>query len=209
MALSTIKNEPSPKEAIKFLEQALKYDPNCVRATLIKGEIAIKAGKWEKAIQIYQSIKKQDPDYITETLTPLSQCYLKRESGEVDWLNYLYTTLSEYSKISICLAIVKLIQEKDREKAQQFLVQQLESSPSLQGLYYLIDLHLGEEHFPSEEKIQKNKEINNLAILKTLMAKLLQNKPIYRCLRCGFNSKFLDWFCPVCRNWSTIKPDRL
>ena len=209
LAFNTLKNESSPKEAITFLEQALKYDPSCVRASLMKGEIAIKAGKWEKAIQIYQSIKKQDPDYITETLAPLSQCYLKRESGEADWLNYLYTTLSEYSKISICLAIVKLLQEKDREKALQFLVQQLESSPSLQGLYHLIDLHLSEENFSSEEKPEKDKDNNNLAMLKTLTAKLLQNKPIYRCLRCGFNSKFLDWFCPACRNWSTIKPDRL
>lgn len=209
LAVNALKNQSSQKEVLVLLEQALKYDPSCVRASLMKGEIAIKAGKWEKAIQIYQSIKKQDPDYITETLAPLSQCYLKRESGETDLLNYLYATLSEYSKISICLAIVKLIQEKDREKALQFLIQQLESSPSLQGLYHLIDLHLRENDLASTDINEKNKGINNLTVLKTLMAKLLKNKPIYRCLRCGFNSKFLDWFCPACRNWSTIKPDRL
>lgn len=205
IALQALKNESSTKEAVRLLELALKYDPNCVRASLMKGEITIKARKWEKAIQIYQAVKKQDPDYITETLTPLSQCYMQRESGEVDWLNYLYNTLSEHSKISICLAIVKLLQEKNREKALQFLIKQLDCSPSLHGLYYLIDLLLSEAHFSSIQEIAEEKK--KLATLKTFMAKLLRKKSIYRCQQCGFNSNFLDWFCPSCRNWSTIKPD--
>ena len=204
LALGKLKVKNDNKEVIAFLNCALKHDPHCVRANLIKGELAIKAGKWEKAIQIYQLIKKQDPDYIAETLEPLSQCYLQRESGQTDLLNYLYATLSEYSKISICLAIVRLIQEKDREKALSFLTQQLQEKPSLYGLYHLVDLHCGESHCSNETN---NESRNNLTTLKTLIAKLMLNRPGYRCLRCGFNSKILDWFCPACRNWSTIKPD--
>lgn len=206
LALGKLKTQAAAKEIIEFLNQALKYDPHCVRANLLKGELAVKAGKWEKAIQIYQSIKKQDPDYIAETLEPLSQCYLQRESGQTDLLNYLYATLSEYSKISVCLAIVKLIQEKDREKALNFLTQQLQDRPSLYGLYHLVDLHCGEPHFFNRGS---HNDESNLTTLKMLIAKLMKNRPGYRCLRCGFNSKILDWFCPACRNWSTIKPDRL
>jgi lipopolysaccharide assembly protein B len=205
LALKQLKVPTAHKEVIELLELALKYDPNCVRANLLKGELAIKSEKWEKAIQIYQAIKKQDPDYITETLEPLSRCYLQRESGQTDLLNYLYTTLSEYSKISICLAIVKLIQKEDREKALNFLTHQMQEKPSLSGLYHLVDLHCAAPHFSNYE----NNEKNNLTTLKVLIAKLMKNKPIYRCLRCGFNSKILDWFCPACRNWSTIKPERL
>jgi lipopolysaccharide biosynthesis regulator YciM len=200
LALKQLKNGIATKKVIALLDKALKYDAQCVRANLIKGEIAVKAEKWENAIQFYHTIKAQDPDYIAETLEPLRQCYLQRESGETDLLNYLYATLSKHSKISICLAIVKLMQEKDRKKALQFLIHQLEDKPSLHGLYHLIDLHL-------TENVSDNK--NNLTILKTLVAKLMQNKSIYRCLRCGFNSKNLDWFCPACRNWSTIKPYRV
>lgn len=202
LALKHLKNETSSssKEAIALLDQALKYDAHCVRASLIKGEIAIKAEKWESAIQLYQAIKKQDSDYITETLEPLSQCYLQRESGQTEFLNYLHETLSEHSEISICLTIVKLLQKKERGKALQFLISQLEDKPSLYGLYYLIDLHLELESdsYPHEK--------NKLVILKALVGKLVKNKPLYRCLQCGFNSKILDWLCPACRNWSTIKP---
>lgn len=204
LALGQEKARAGTKEIHALLEQALKYDPNCVRASLLKGELAIKAGKWEKAIKIYQTIKEQDPDYIAETLEPLSQCYLQRESGQQDLLNYLYKTLSEHSKISICLAIVKLIQKEDRKKALRFLAHELQERPSLSGLYCLVDLHCRESCSSGHEE-----EKNDLTTLKLLIAKLMKNKPIYRCLRCGFNSKILDWFCPACRNWSSIKPDRL
>lgn len=153
----------------------------------------------EQAIAIYQAIKKQDPDYITETLEPLNQCYLQHQSGSMGLLSYLHETLSEHAQTPISLAIVKLIQEKDNDKALQFLTQQLQSKPSLPGLYQLVDLHLAQENSSMTDK-------SNLISLKDLIKKLMENKPVYRCLTCGFNSKILDWLCPACRNWSTIKP---
>lgn len=199
LAQNLLNTQGNPKEVIKFLEFALKYDPQCVRASLIKGKLAIMAEKWEQAITIYQSIKKQDPDYITETLEPLNHCYLQHQSGAVGLLSYLLETLTEHVQTPISLAIVKLIQEKDNDKALQFLTQQLQAKPSLSGLYQLVDLHLAQENSSLTDK-------ENLISLKDLIKKLMENKPVYRCLSCGFNSKILDWLCPACRNWSTIKP---
>jgi lipopolysaccharide biosynthesis regulator YciM len=199
LAQNLLNARGSQKEAIRLLELALKYDAQCVRANLIKGKLAIIGEKWEQAIAIYQAIKKQDPDYITETLEPLNQCYLQHQSGSMGLLSYLHETLSEHAQTPISLAIVKLIQEKDNDKALQFLTQQLQSKPSLPGLYQLVDLHLAQENCSMTDK-------SNLISLKDLIKKLMENKPVYRCLTCGFNSKILDWLCPACRNWSTIKP---
>lgn len=199
LAQNLLNTKANPREAIKLLALALKYDANCVRANLIKGKLAIAAEKWEEAITIYQAIKKQDPDYITETLVPLNQCYLQHQSGSVGLLGYLHETLTEHAQTPISLAIVKLIQENNNDKALQFLTQQLQTKPSLPGLYQLVDLHLAQENCSLMDK-------SNLTSLKDLIKKLMENKPIYRCLSCGFNSKILDWLCPACRNWSTIKP---
>lgn len=199
LAVNLLKNPDAKKEAIQLLNKALKYDAQCARANLIKGKLAIEEGEWEQAISIYQMIKKQDPDYITETLDPLNRCYLQRQSGSIDLLTYLHETLSEHTRTAISLAIVKLISQKDQLKALQFLTVQLQDKPTLSGLYHLLDLHLAQENCSLSDK-------NNLLILKTLIKKLMENKPVYRCLNCGFNSKILDWLCPACRNWSTIKP---
>jgi lipopolysaccharide biosynthesis regulator YciM len=199
LAQNLLNTQGNQKEVIKFLKLALKYDRQCVRANLIKGKLAIMAEKWEAAIAIYQGIKKQDPDYITETLGPLNQCYLQHPSGSMGLLGYLHETLTEHAQTPISLAIVKLIQEKDNDKALQFLTRQLQAKPSLPGLYQLVDLHLAQENSSLTDK-------NYLMGLKGLIKKLMENKPLYRCLSCGFNSKILDWLCPACRNWSTIKP---
>lgn len=199
LAMNLLNVQGNEKEVNKLLGLALKYDADCVRANLIKGKLAIIAEKWEEAIIIYQAIKKQDPDYITETLAPLNQCYLQHQSGLLGLLNYLYEILAEHAQTSISLTIVKLIQEKDNDKALQFLTQQLQAKPSLPGLYQLVDLYLTQKNCFLSDK-------NNLISLKNLIKKLMENKPVYRCLSCGFNSKILDWLCPACRNWSTIKP---
>ncbi|OIZ99928.1 hypothetical protein BEV13_04695, partial [Rickettsiella grylli] len=148
LALNLLNAENNHKEAIRLLDLALKYDKHCVRANLIKGKLAIINEKWEQAIALYQAVKKQDPDYITETLEPLNQCYLQHQSGIIGLLNYLRETLNEHAQTSISLAIVKLIQEKDSNKALQFLTQQLQTKPSLIGLYQLVDLHLAQENNP-------------------------------------------------------------
>lgn len=199
LALNSLNTQDNQKEAIRLLDLALKYDEYCVRANLIKGKLAIINEKWEQAILVYQAVKKQDPDYITETLEPLNQCYLQHQSGTMGLLNYLHETLNEHAQTSISLAIVKLMQEKDNNKASQFLTQQLQTKPSLLGLYQLVDLHLAQENSSLVNKA-------NLINLKELINKLMENRPVYRCLNCGFNSKILDWLCPACRNWSSIKP---
>lgn len=199
LAQNLLNTQDNQKEVIRLLELALKYDNQCVRANLIKGKLAIVAEEWEAAIVIYQAIKKQDPDYITETLEPLNQCYLQHQSGSLGLLGYLHETLTEHAQTPISLAIVKLIQEKDNDKALQFLTRQLHAKPSLPGLYQLVDLHLAQKNCSLTDK-------SYLMSLKDLIEKLMENKPIYRCLSCGFNSKILDWLCPACRNWSTIKP---
>jgi len=81
LAQNLLNTQGNPKEVIKFLELALKYDPQCVRASLIKGKLAIMSEKWEQAIAIYQSVKKQDPDYITETLEPLNSLLFTTSIG--------------------------------------------------------------------------------------------------------------------------------
>ena len=46
----------------------------------------------------------------------------------------------------------------------------------------------------------------HVSILKDLTGELLSNRPIYKCLHCGFPARLLHWQCPSCKHWNTIKP---
>lgn len=193
-------NKKETHKAYGYISKALRCDTDCVRASLIKGKLLMQDKKWKAAIDIYQHVKQQDPDYLTETLVPLQYCYAQKTASQKAFLDYLQVILEEYPKPTIYLAIVELLRQHDPEQARQFLIHQLQAQPSLQGVYHLMELNLDKSEASAQEK-------NNWFILKELVTQLLSKKTIYRCFHCGFNSKILDWLCPACRRWSSIKPD--
>jgi lipopolysaccharide assembly protein B len=192
--------ENNSSQANDYLNKALRYDPHCVRASLIKGKWFMQDKKWKAAIEVYQRVKQQDPDYLTETLHPLQYCYAQKMAGQKAFLDYLQTVLEEYPKPTIYLAMVELFRQHDPEHARQFLIQQLQIQPSLQGIYHLMELNLDKSEACEQEK-------NHWILLKEFVTELLKKKTIYRCFHCGFNSKILDWLCPACRRWGSIKPN--
>src|SRR5690554_5813462 len=35
---------------------------------------------------------------------------------------------------------------------------------------------------------------------------ILANRPVYRCVSCGFSGQQLHWLCPSCKQWETVRP---
>ena len=94
--------------------------------------------------------------------------------------------------------LLDLIQRRDgNEAAEIYITEQLRRRPSVRGLDKLIDVHLS---YCAESARE------NLMILQDLTQKLLENKPIYNCVTCGFKGRSLHWQCPGCKSWHTMKP---
>lgn len=184
-------------EAQVCVKQALASDPSCVRASLLQGDIEIKAGEFKAAIEVYQRVQEQDAAYLSETVKPLVSCYEKL--GEKNQLKeFLQQSLAIKPRTSILLALVELIKEQEGdEAAAACLSHELRRCPSLKGLQRLLALQLNNAANVANE---------NLLALQDLILNLLKNKAAYRCISCGFGSKVLDWFCPSCKGWSTVKP---
>ena len=193
--------EASAKEntelARRYLKDAMAIDKSCVRASLLLGEIESQAGNIKSAIRIYKQIKQQDPEYLSETLSPLVQCY-ENLNEESELMDYLWQCLKEYPRISIALVIAERLQITQGDHvAVEFLIEQLHRRSSLRGMKRLIQL----QFLTAEGQAQQN-----LAMLQDLTASLLKNKPVYQCRQCGLNGSVLYWHCPGCKNWGTVKP---
>jgi lipopolysaccharide biosynthesis regulator YciM len=189
--------QAKPEQAKAYIKQALAMDPNCVRASLLQGDIAMQAQHFAEAITAYQQIQQQDADYLTETVKPLTTCY-KQLGNAAELEIFLYDQLQLQPRTAFMLALVELIQEREGvEAAIAYLFHELRRRPSLRGLQRLLALQM--------DKAQ-NGQRENLLILQDLVFSLLKAKPVYRCVCCGFGSKLLHWFCPSCKNWSTVKP---
>lgn len=183
--------------AVGLLKKAQASDSNCVRATLLQGEIEVLQGTCKSAIKIYKRVEVQDPDYISEMLPSLLDCY-QQTGNRRDLFNYLQELLNRHDSISTALAVTDIIEtEQGDEQALVFLSGYLQNHPNLEGLDRLITLSLKSSSGSSPE---------TLHILKQLVEKILGNAPAYQCARCGYHAKTLHWQCPGCKSWGSTKP---
>lgn len=178
-------------------KKALDTDPSCVRASLITGDLLLEEERYEDAIEALKRIETQDPAFVPEFIERIQSCYEKLD--DLDGLStYLAGLLERYGGITTALALTGLKQGNGGgEEAVAFLVEQLQSRPSVRGFDRLLSLQL-------EEAGQARPP--QLAILKDLTRQLLKDRPIYRCEHCGFEAKALFWQCPGCKHWTTTKP---
>jgi lipopolysaccharide assembly protein B len=179
------------------LTEALQVDPNCVRASLLEGELSLQAADYPRAITAFKRVERQDPDYLSEVIEPLQQCYEQLQQPD-QFADYLNGLLKQYNGITPMLVMATILkQQQGDQHAADFIVKQLHRRPSIRGLDHLLDLALMRVG---------NITHDHLLLLKDMTKQLLRNKPIYKCGHCGFTGKTLHWQCPSCKQWNTVKP---
>lgn len=181
------------------LRQALSYDKNCVRASLMLGELELDAGHFHQAIKALKKIRFQDPLFIPESVELLKRCY-QQLADRQGFHQYLLECLAEQPSVSVVLSLAEDIKLYEGDvAAANFIGEELKKRPSLRGLEKLIELHLSTSTGASRE---------NLSIIQLLISQLMVSKPQYRCQSCGFSGRQLHWLCPGCKQWGQIKSIR-
>jgi lipopolysaccharide biosynthesis regulator YciM len=183
--------------ALKMCKRALGVDRQCVRASLLQAAIERLEGHCKAAITTLKQVEKQDAHYLPEVVEPLLACY--QSLGKLDEAErYLAYLASEFDGITPLLGLVDVLwQRGDERAASERIISFLRERPSVRGLDHLIELHLANSQGEARE---------NLQILKELTRRLLEEKLPYRCGHCGFKAKTLQWHCPSCKKWASIRP---
>lgn len=180
-----------------MIKRAFSCDKNCVRASILIGQLNEHKGDYAASIRSYKRVADQDIDYLPEVMEPLERCYNQLDDRQA-MVDYLQDVLKKYDGISPILTLARLVREqKGDNEAISFLTQQLHKRPSVRGVHRLNEISL-----PHSDSAMKE----NLVILNTIISKLLEDKPIYECHHCGFAGKSLHWQCPSCKTWSSVKP---
>ncbi len=184
------------RSARQMIRRALTGDPQCVRASLLAGDLEARNGDWKAAITYYRRVENQNLDYLPEVLGPLKSCY-KQLGDSAGYIAYLRKLQQNYQGMSLLLALAEEIREAEGEaQATAYLVERLRKKPSVRGLDWLLKINLD---------LADAKSRDNLVILRQITQALLDHKPVYKCSRCGFSAKALHWQCPSCRSWSSIR----
>jgi len=180
-----------------LLMRAMAYDENCVRASIMLGNLYMARSDYQQAIQSFSIVHKQDADFCPQVLPRLMACH-EHSSGVKEMMSYLEKILKDHFSVPLMLMLADLIRaEESNKKAIDFLASQLRIHPSIQGLEQLVAFSL--QHSNSAEQA-------TLELLHDLMQKLLHDRPNYQCQACGFEGKSLHWQCPRCKSWAQVKP---
>jgi lipopolysaccharide biosynthesis regulator YciM len=185
------------EEARHWLKQALGYDKQSARASLLLGRLDIAAGNAQRGIQQLQKIAEQNPDYFSEALPYLVEGY--RQLGELKkYRLFLESIHRQYPSAIVSAALTDIIAQQEGERAAaEFIAREVRDNPSGMGLHKLLDYYLS---------FADDKTREHLSALQTVMQKVIARSPHYQCRQCGFKGQKLHWLCPSCKQWGSIKP---
>lgn len=180
-----------------LLNNALKADRDCVRASLLMAKTEIARQNYKSALKYLKMIKDQNPDYLSEAIDLLALCYEKL-SQEDELVVYLKKLVDEYPRVPVVLILAERIRKwKGDKTAVNFVADYVRNYPSLRGLYLFVNLYIS---------CAEGRAKQDLHILQNLMKNILSDKPDYQCDECGFGGKTLHWQCPGCKQWGTMLP---
>ena len=178
--------------ARKLLTQALKYDRNCVRASLMLGDLELRAARPSEALKALRGVQTQDPAFISETVDMLRACYIALDQRNA-FLTALEHNFDLRPSTPLSLAIAQEIRDTAGvEAAKTFLRKSLTEKPSLRGLAMLMTLN----------NAATAREYDTIQI--GIMKRLVESRSFYRCSHCGFKGQQLHWHCLGCKHWGTV-----
>lgn len=186
-------------KARTHLLEALKFDGESARASLLFAKLELNQGRFREALSHLHKIPQQDADYLLLGLDMVCDCYDKL--GEQQALQkYLLSLLDQYPSNSLVLKIAERLRWlEDDYAAADFIADHLKERPSIRTLNRLVELYLPHSEGRGRE---------NLQLLKQLVDRVVAEKPSYCCNKCGFTGNALHWLCPGCKSWGTVKPIR-
>jgi len=183
-------------EARRAIKQALSHDDESPRASMILGDIEMAVGHVKAAIRSYQRVAWKSPEYLSEIVAPMLNCFERSESPPAAFAT-LEKLILEQSAIDPVLQMTEfMIGRGEVEEAGEYIRGFLLNKPSLEGLRYLVDQTLADE---------KSGDDNQRVVRETIY-KLSSASKRYRCDKCGFSGQKLHWQCPSCRVWGQTHP---
>ncbi|MEK7207594.1 MAG: lipopolysaccharide assembly protein LapB [Pseudomonadota bacterium] len=180
-----------------FLTQAFVADENCVRASMLLGDLEAQQGKYREAIHAWRKIEHQDVHYLGEVAGRIAEGFRKLNDDQ-GLHDYFQAALQRHGGVALALTFSDIIRNREGvEAAEKFVVAWLRRRPNVHGLHQLLELNLAEANGPARD---------DLILLRGIIEELRAQHLGYACGQCGFKGKSLHWICPGCNRWNTIKP---
>ncbi len=189
-----------PVSARAALAAALVVSRDCVRASMMLGDLAAREGDSAGAIDAWQRIEHQDPAHLALVARRLLDAW--RATGRVgEGVARLRHYLADYPSIDILdVTFQATLEVEGAEAAHRLVREELRRNPTLLGLDHLLEAQLLGADAPQRQEIE---------MMRGLVHTHTQKMSRYKCQNCGFRARQFYWQCPACAGWESYLPRRV
>jgi lipopolysaccharide biosynthesis regulator YciM len=178
------------------LDKALDVDQTCMRAGLLLIKHYMGSNNTASAKKILHRLIKHNSEYMDLYIAPAREIYLQANESR-EFQKFLQDQYHKHPSNHLAIALIEHYASVNQiEKARQFLSEVLDKSPSFEAYEFAL-------RFLKTEPAHLSDTWNGLSSF----LKSMQNKKIeFICSQCGYESHAIQWNCPSCRHWSSMKP---
>lgn len=179
------------------LKQALDANPQCVRATLMLGDLQAAAGEHAAAIAIWKRIETQQPQYLGLAAARLLDAYAALGDPR-QGLALLKSWQASHTLPSLLNVVYEATLAQDgADAAAQLARDELARKPSLNILERYLQARAG---LPEADQ-------QDVQLMKNTVRHFLGSSRSYCCEQCGFRARQYYWQCPGCNSWESFPPE--
>jgi len=188
-----------PDAARELLQEALKANRKCVRASILAGDLAAAAGRDPEAIEDWKRVETQNPTFLALVAHRLLKSY-QAIGDPATGLTLLNGYLAQYPSLDLLdVAFQSTLDAEGPEAAYRIVRDELRRNPTLLGLDKLLEAELLSA--PAERR-------HDIELVRNLVQGQTRRLARYRCETCGFRARQFHWQCPACMSWETYPPRR-
>jgi lipopolysaccharide biosynthesis regulator YciM len=181
--------------ARRHLAAAQGADPDCVRATMLEGRIALEEGRHESAAGLLLGVAERGGPFASEVLPELLDTLSALGRDEVPVLQSL---AERHPSTQLTLALSEAVRRRQGPAAaMEVLAGYLAGHADLAALDRLLGLKAAEV---------QDGDTGPQGAIREVVRHLLARQPAYKCEHCGFAARTLHWQCPSCKRWATVQP---
>jgi lipopolysaccharide biosynthesis regulator YciM len=193
----TALSEGYTDESKRLLHLALDSNPQCARSHVMLAEMASAAGDSKQALEHYATVENLRPELMPAIIEPRFKAlaHAGNEAATREFIDGIKDRRNAYSVVRITRGVIEELDGP--EKADRFFKSQILQRPSLKGL---------RDWAHDQVQISRPGEREKVQVICAMLDSVVEDKPSYRCTRCGFLGNMLHWRCPSCNSWDSVSP---
>ena len=189
--------DSSLEKAIKYVNKALRYNTNSLRALILLGDTSFANKNFSDALKKYLAAYEKYPEASYLVLKKIKKTH-DNLNNNGNFLDFIKSIAHVNSPIDIFSNIDKnLAQELDSREIFELYEKEFSNNR--------VDLSQLSEYLNliKENKIAfDNKSLNNI---KNCVDNYKTKNDIHKCTQCGYKSINHSWQCPSCHKWASIE----